>query len=184
MDDQALNLYAGDSFGNIHFIEIKLSGSEYTFHIKGHANLSKGTISSIEWRQKHTPKWEKPLLLISQCDSNIKLLSTLKSDTNLQAEIFSVFPKKMPRIPIRASFSPFSYIRSHSCVTFGSEDGTIYIYSYRQSSDPKKRGRVTPINQLAGHSGAVLDTQWNQEESLLASSDETGMVILWKRIEI
>lgn len=184
MDDQGLTLYVGDSLGNIHFIDVKLSGSEYTFHIKGHGNLSKGTISSIEWRMKHTPKWEKPLLLVSQCDSNIKLLSTDKLESDLQLEVFSTFPKKTPRIPIRASYAPFSYIRSHACVTFGSEDGTIYIYSYRQSSDPRKKGRTSPINQLAGHSGAVLDVQWNHDESLLASADETGMVILWKRIEI
>lgn len=40
------------------------------------------------------------------------------------------------------------------------------------------------LNQLHGHSAPVICADWNYNETLLASGDEHGAVILWKRAPI
>ena len=56
----------------------------------------------------------------------------------------------------------------------GSEDSIVYFFDI-------ERDRKPCINKLSGHSTAVLDVCFNQDESILASCDTTGTVILWKR---
>jgi hypothetical protein len=38
-----------------------------------------------------------------------------------------------------------------------------------------------PVNSLMGHSASVPNVSWSSDESLLASADLSGMVILWTR---
>lgn len=60
-----------------------------------------------------------------------------------------------------------------SCAVTGSEDQCVNFFDVE---------RAKPLlNKLQGHSAAVLDVCFNYDESLLASSDALGMVILWKR---
>ena len=39
----------------------------------------------------------------------------------------------------------------------------------------------TLINKLQGHCSAVFDVSFNTDESLLASCDQQGLVIIWQR---
>ena len=39
----------------------------------------------------------------------------------------------------------------------------------------------TLINKLQGHCSAVFDASFNADESLLASCDQQGLVIVWQR---
>lgn len=56
----------------------------------------------------------------------------------------------------------------------GSEDACVYFFDV-------ERNTKAIVNKLQGHSGPVLDVSFNCDESLLASSDATGMVIIWRR---
>lgn len=56
----------------------------------------------------------------------------------------------------------------------GSEDMCVYFFDV-------ERATKAIVNKLQGHSAAVLDVSFNCDESLLASSDAKGMVIVWKR---
>ena len=44
-----------------------------------------------------------------------------------------------------------------------------------------ERNTKAIVNKLQGHGGPVLDVSFNCDESLLASADSTGMVIIWRR---
>ena len=57
-------------------------------------------------------------------------------------------------------------------VVSGSKSGSVLFFS---------TGVSQPINALQGHERGVLAATFNYDESLLASSDETGVVIIWRR---
>ena len=65
------------------------------------------------------------------------------------------------------------YIQSYPKVS-GSEDGTIYFFDVTKDSK-------SCINKLQGHSAAILDVAFSNDESMLASCDAVGVVIVWKR---
>ena len=50
----------------------------------------------------------------------------------------------------------------------------VYFFDIEKESKPC-------VNKLQGHSAPVLDVCFNCDESLLASGDATGTVIVWKR---
>lgn len=56
----------------------------------------------------------------------------------------------------------------------GSEDACVYFFDV-------ERNTKAIVNKLQGHGGPVLDVSFNCDESLLASADSTGMVIVWRR---
>lgn len=60
----------------------------------------------------------------------------------------------------------------------GSEDGNVYIL------DIEKMGGRAVLNTLQGHATAVLGVSFNYDESLLATSDLEGLVIIWKRANV
>ena len=63
------------------------------------------------------------------------------------------------------------------CVTVtGSEDMNVYFFDIERDSKQC-------VNKLQGHSAPVLDVCFNYDESLLASCDANGIVIVWKRTE-
>lgn len=84
------------------------------------------------------------------------------------------FPISNVEKPIRSRFCPLISNFGGICVVSGSEDFRVLIFD---------SSRANPcINTLQGHGAPVFDVAWNYNESLLASCDETGVVILWKRI--
>lgn len=72
---------------------------------------------------------------------------------------------------IRSTFSPQI---STSLIATGSEDGSIHLL------DSVKDGRPAQVNRLLGHSAPTLSLCFNYDESLLASGDQQGLVILWR----
>ena len=56
----------------------------------------------------------------------------------------------------------------------GSEDMCVYFFDVTKESK-------SCVNKLLGHSAPVLDVCFNCDESLLASCDAQGLVIIWKR---
>lgn len=59
-----------------------------------------------------------------------------------------------------------------ACVVTGGEDGSVYFFDVESG---------VLVNKLQGHSSAVLCVCWTYDESMLASCDTEGTVIVWKR---
>jgi len=113
--------------------------------------------------------------LVSSCDNSVKIFWIPKIPTsNSHIILQNSFRVKNKKETVRASFCPLFTTRDAVCIVSGSEDGTIYIFDIQRDSPP--------INELQGHTGVVYDVTWNYDETLLASCDSTGTVILWKRI--
>ncbi|GAU99312.1 hypothetical protein RvY_10336 [Ramazzottius varieornatus] len=121
---------------------------------------------------------KQPMLLLN-CSGNALLLFQVK-DTDLRKQNLVLkrrFVIRQKKFRIRSSFCPLTLSRRPgACVVSGSEDGRILFY------DSEKPPPKACINELQGHSAPVLDVCFNHDESLLASCDANGIVIIWKRV--
>lgn len=184
-EHQATTMYVGDAQGELTFLSVKYSAQEYHLASTGLARLnSRSPIHSISWRNQQTIKWSVPTLLIAQADQSIKMLACRKVDGRETVQEMAKFPRQLKRSKIRAIYNPLTNRGDLPCITVGSDTGTIYIYGYNQPLDDKKTSKVTLVNQLAGHAGTIIDLAWNFDESILASCDKDGVVIMWKRVEL
>eukprot|EP01027_Heterolobosea_sp_BB2_P019216 GEZU01026997.1.p1 GENE.GEZU01026997.1~~GEZU01026997.1.p1 ORF type:complete len:520 (+),score=79.12 GEZU01026997.1:508-2067(+) len=91
----------------------------------------------------------------------------------------TTFPIVQRTEPLRSIFCPLISFRSGACFVSGSEDGTVYIYDIL-----KKQKQKQVVNKLMGHAAPVISVSFNYDESLLASGDKEGIVILWKRQQL
>lgn len=95
-------------------------------------------------------------------------------------EFIKSFPVKHrdTNLLIKSSFCPSSTKSKQFCIVTGSEDSSITFFTCTVDEDSTKKRCV---NKLQGHSAPVLDVCFNAEESLLASADSKGNIIIWKR---
>ncbi|XP_041267551.1 WD repeat-containing protein 13 [Onychostruthus taczanowskii] len=84
------------------------------------------------------------------------------------------FPTRHREQPLRSCFCPLMSFRQGACVVTGSEDASVHFF------DVGRAARAT-VNTLQGHGAAVLAVAFNCDESLLASGDAAGTVIVWRR---
>jgi len=81
-------------------------------------------------------------------------------------------------LPVRSNFCPLMSFSEGACVISGSLDCGINFFDVaRDSARPC-------VNRLLGHAAPTLDVAFNYDESLLASCDASGLVIVWKREKI
>ncbi|CAG2212599.1 WD repeat-containing protein 13 [Mytilus edulis] len=81
-----------------------------------------------------------------------------------------------PSLLVNCCVNALCLFKQGACVISGSEDMCVYFFDVCKESKPC-------VNKLLGHSAPVLDVCFNCDESLLASCDEQGMVIIWKKRE-
>ncbi|XP_013789915.1 WD repeat-containing protein 13-like [Limulus polyphemus] len=115
-----------------------------------------------------------PSLLVNCAAGVLLLFSITRSDGNLLLKRKFPLKHRSHHLKIRSSFCPIISFRQGACVVTGSEDMCVYFFDV-------ERERKPCLNKLQGHSAPVLDVCFNYDESLLASSDAEGMVIVWKR---
>lgn len=88
-------------------------------------------------------------------------------------------PVNVSKENVRSTFCPLAAIRRAICFVSGSENGEVLVFDLSKSS----KSVNDCVTKLLGHSAPVMDVSWNYDESLLASCDKRGIVILWKRKE-
>ena len=84
------------------------------------------------------------------------------------------FPVVHFNLGVRSTFAPLMSSRSGDCVVSAAEDGAVYFF------DVSKTERAC-INKLQAHSCPALAVAFNYSENFLATSDSSGLVIVWKR---
>ena len=72
---------------------------------------------------------------------------------------------------IRSTFCPQM---GASLIATGSEDGSVHLL------DSTKEGKAVRVNRLLGHASPVVALSFNYDESLLATADYQGLIIIWR----
>lgn len=72
---------------------------------------------------------------------------------------------------LKSSFCP----QMDAClIATGSEDGAVHLL------DSTREGKAAKINRLHGHATPTLALAFNYDESLLASAEYDGLIIIWR----
>ncbi|XP_074647923.1 WD repeat-containing protein 13-like [Tubulanus polymorphus] len=133
---------------------------------EGHSITS---ISSRTWVSREA---RDPSLLVNAGVNALLLFRVTTKDGSLELKRRIVTRQQSAQI--RSSFCPLMSFRQGACVVTGSEDMCVYFFDIERDQKPC-------LNKLQGHSASVLDVCFNYDESLLASCDAHGTVIVWKR---
>ncbi|XP_044259302.1 WD repeat-containing protein 13-like [Tribolium madens] len=131
------------------------------------------SITSLSYRAWISREARDPLLLVNATNNSFCLFSVLDGEGTLQLK--KSFQNRQQKHIVRSTFCPIMSFRQGACVVTGSEDGSVYFV------DVEKVGNRAVVNTLQGHASAVLGISFNYDESLLATSDLQGLVILWKK---
>ncbi|CAH1794227.1 unnamed protein product [Owenia fusiformis] len=164
-------LWVGDDKGFIYSFIFniatgKISKAKKVMVNEGHA------VTSIQFRTWLSREARDPTVLVNCCDNTLRLYRAQGEEGNLQLK--KKFPVKQRSEHTRSIFCPLMSFRMGACVVTGSEDMTVYFFDVERDAKPC-------VNKLQGHSAAVIDVCFTHDESLLASCDSTGLVIVWKR---
>ncbi|XP_071507787.1 WD repeat-containing protein 13-like [Diadema antillarum] len=170
-DDTGALLWGGDDKGVISSFQYDMATGK----------LSKGKrlvvcegspITCLSFRAWASREARDPLLLINCAINQLCLYRVTGSDGEVSLK--KTFSIKHRKENVRSSFCPLMSFREGACVVSGSEDMTVYFFDIERTAKPC-------VNKLQGHSAPVLGVGFNYDESLLATSDAEGLVIVWKR---
>ena len=117
------------------------------------------------------------LLLVNSACNALLLFRVIQRGTYLEIIHSFSIKHQNKNLTIRSSFCPIISNREGICVVTGSEDTCVHFFNV----DDNRYFKNKCVNKLQGHSAPVLDVCFNYDESLLASSDSKGNVIIWKR---
>lgn len=77
---------------------------------------------------------------------------------------------------LHACFAPLiSFRAGAACVVSGSKSGRVLVFNVFALSS------TCPVTHFEGHEGAVADVALSWDESVMASADVRGCVIVWRR---
>ncbi|XP_065836959.1 WD repeat-containing protein 13-like isoform X2 [Oscarella lobularis] len=169
-DSAGTTLWCGDDKGSIFSFSFNVTSGRLV-RLKRYVVCPGKPITCISSRSWMSREARDPSLLVNvQCDALIFFRVAGNGTLQLKRQ-FSISHSTKD---IRSAFCPLMSFREGACVVTGSEDMSVYFF------DVVREAR-TCINKLQGHSAAVLCVCWNYDESLLASCDEEGTVIVWNR---
>ncbi|XP_051865048.1 WD repeat-containing protein 13 [Pristis pectinata] len=164
-------LWAGDDRGSIFSFLFDMATGKLTKAKRLVVNEG-SPITSISARSWISREARDPSLLVNACINKLLLYRVVDNEGTLQLK--RTFEIQHSSNPVRSIFCPLMSFRQGACVVTGSEDMCVYFFDV-------ERATRAIVNKLQGHSAAVLDVSFNCDESLLASSDAKGMVIIWRR---
>ncbi|XP_062513797.1 WD repeat-containing protein 13-like isoform X2 [Corticium candelabrum] len=167
-DSSGTTLWCGDDKGSIFSFIFNVTSGRVQ-RAKRYVVCPGKPITCISNRSWMTREARDPSLLVNSRQDCLLLFRIVPDGT---IEMKRSFPISHSRLNIRSAFCPLMSFREGACVVTGSEDMCVYFFDVASK---------TCVNKLQGHSAAVLCVCWNYDESLLASCDEEGTVIVWNR---
>lgn len=129
-------------------------------------------ITCISWRAWISREARDPTLLINCAANVVCLFRVMDKEGSLQLK--RTFAVRHKNYLVHSTFCPIMSFRQGACVVTGSEDSCVYFLDIERDEKPC-------VNKLQGHACPVLGVSFNYDESLLATSDQLGLVIVWKR---
>ncbi|GFS14269.1 WD repeat-containing protein 13, partial [Elysia marginata] len=164
-------LWAGDERGSVFSFMVDVATGKLTKTRR--MTVSDGhPVTSLSARAWISREARDPCLLVNCCINCLSLYRIISDDGALQLK--KTFPVKQRSAFVKSTFCPLMSFRQGACVISGSEDMCVYFFDVTKEAKPC-------VNKLLGHSAVVTDVAFNCDESLLASCDANGMVIIWKR---
>ncbi|GBG75476.1 hypothetical protein CBR_g20107 [Chara braunii] len=168
-------VFAGDSVGNVQSFSCNPhTGALVHKHRCSAGTKHKAQVNSVAYRT-FSVLAGNPVLLVATMDGNLRFYSVLlelEGYLSLQCSI-----QLHPRIHrIRAAFCPILSLERGELIVTGNEDSCINFYDFTRQSRPC-------VNKVQGHRAPVIDCAWNHGETMLATSDSGGLVIIWKHVK-
>jgi len=161
-------LYAGDEKG---FVEVFKFTKDSALQVISKTSVSLGLpVTNLVFKGIFTNHQFSPTILVNSKDSTIKIYvmkNTPAPGTLVQVKDFHIDNKKDL---VKSNWCP---LVDSLCVVTGNENCSISFFDIRRKDKP--------INTLMGHGATVSDVSWSYDETMLASGDASGMVILWSR---
>ncbi|CAF4261065.1 unnamed protein product [Rotaria sp. Silwood2] len=170
-DETGSILWTGDDRGNIFAALFDMTTGKLHSCKRVFSN-SNGSVTSLSFRYRSSRDGREGFVLANVIPNLLFVFKVVSANGKLVVrKRFSIRQKSLT---IHSSFCPIVSQRQGFCVVSASEDMCVYLY------DVDREVR-TLINKLQGHCSAVFDVSFNADESLLASCDQQGLVIIWQR---
>ena len=140
---------------------------------KGHRTIvSESGASVTSLNSRPSPATGLTMLLVNAANNSLLLYKV--KDALGALSLYKKFSVIHSKLNVRSTFAPLMSYRSGDCVVSASEDGAVYFFDVSRASR-------SCINRLEAHSEPALAVAFNYNESYLATSDTSGLVIVWKR---
>ena len=182
-------LFIGDQQGGLGMFRTDANLSNLTkirrFLIAPNTRISNISVCSIERAFYVLISTNESLMLFAVTDPSKSSAPIIKmiNRWSIRTQTLKTEPISSPMghnghtfFDIRAEFCPLSIIHDQIASTLsivsGSKSGSVLFFTSKCDQ---------PFNALQGHERGVLAATFNYDESLLATSDENGVVIIWKR---
>ncbi|CAD7941448.1 unnamed protein product [Amoebophrya sp. A25] len=166
-DDSGLFLLAGTKNGSIHVLEASDSA---TLKFRFKVQLARGGVTCITFVP--SAHGYPPCLLVNTSDSSVTIIDCTYGPpagvlTNLTVRHRVKVAHSL--LPLKCCYSPsgLGYLVS------GSEDKEVYIYSLGKGMNYK-------MQYLKHHLVPVVAVATNHQDTLLASADSLGRIVLWR----
>jgi myosin heavy subunit/signal recognition particle receptor subunit beta len=169
-DDTGLFLLAGTKNGSIHVLEASDSN---TLKFKFKVQLARGGVTCITFVP--AAYGQPACLLVNTSDSSATIIDCTYGPpagvlTNLAVRHRVRVAHSL--LPLKCCYSP----SGQGYLISGSEDKEVYIYALAKGSNYK-------MQYLKHHQVPVVAVAVNFQDTLLASADSLGRIVLWRRMD-
>ncbi|RWS08628.1 hypothetical protein B4U79_05611, partial [Dinothrombium tinctorium] len=170
-------LWIGDSRGFVSSFLFELPSGRLLRLTKSHL-MAGSCITSIFMKTVIQRETRNSYLLVNRYPNAVLVFAV---DSQMRLDLIATLNVKHQNrsLMIRSVFCPISISKEGICIVSGSEDGDVYLFTDFEFYNNQMRN--FRLSKLQGHSAPVLDVCFNFDESLLASSDLFGNVVVWRK---